>query len=276
MGSYKSLSKKFLIKKAIEFGYDEDNILVLENREEDLKRLFPQTYRNIVDCAGHKADGRSAFEFAQDIVASWVIEDYIRTSISKESDLVIVSNGVDQDRKILPNKRVNGTSDFEVMLKGMPETKTKVELVCNYDNYWERNKKCDLRDFKYQKLQKEKALMLGIMFKGQSKFILVDFANPPEAEYVEHHIHYGNKGVYSMSLQDEEFLVSKIQRFVDKIKEKVYSRVITDSIKNLDLKSLTSELKLPNLKSKYLSREKEEPKLQKGLLFCFTLLVNML
>ena len=60
---------------AREFNYSKENYLILARRNKQLQKDFPQIWENIQSCA-YCADGRSSIEYARDLVASWLVEDY--------------------------------------------------------------------------------------------------------------------------------------------------------------------------------------------------------
>ena len=65
---------KSLVEVARGLDYIQDNLLILEGDIQALQNLFPETYRNIMSCQHHR-DNRTPLEYAQDLVASWLVED---------------------------------------------------------------------------------------------------------------------------------------------------------------------------------------------------------
>ena len=63
-----------LVEVARRLGYSQDNVLILQGDLQALQNSFPETYRNIMSCRHHR-DNRTPLEYAQDLVASWLVED---------------------------------------------------------------------------------------------------------------------------------------------------------------------------------------------------------
>ena len=85
MGAYSDLPNflgENLTQIAEELKYSDANIAVLEGKIELLKSNFPQVLKNIQSCI-HNRDRRTPLEYAQDLVASWIFEDYIVKKTTK-------------------------------------------------------------------------------------------------------------------------------------------------------------------------------------------------
>ena len=213
MGAYKETVKLFkqLSQVASELGYSKENILILENKESELKRLFPNVWNNIFSCSHHR-DKRTPFEYAQDLVASWFMEDYFLKRL-KESGVEIDLNGADKERKILPNLKVSTNSDYIISFKG----KTRiVEFMVDYTGYWTRSNKIDLRDNKYLKLSSNESLFIGLSTLDK-KFILLDFKTEINAIFIPSHYPYGGKPAYTIKILDGNLLNFDVNDLVSKI-----------------------------------------------------------
>lgn len=219
-GAYKGL-KEFLgerlIQIAEENNYSLDNILILKSDIEKLKNEYPETYKNIYSCR-HNRDRRSAERYAQDLVASWVLEDYVISMIT-DNDLKLKLSGADKNRKILPNTSVRSDSDYIALYKG---EEVNIELACDYSNYWKIKKKIDLRDKKYQKLVDSQSLLLGISILSKN-FFIADFRKPIKAQYISCHSPFGGKPAYSIDFKEagikfhdlnDENIIKEIKRTI--------------------------------------------------------------
>ena len=83
MGAYKGLTNYFnkpLCDYAIDLGYHESNILILEGNINSLQNRHLNIYRNLLSCR-HHSDRRSTIEYGQDLIASWIFEDYFIKNI---------------------------------------------------------------------------------------------------------------------------------------------------------------------------------------------------
>ena len=60
-----------LAGKARSYGYPESSICILLGDETRLRPEYPDTFSNLNSC-GHNRDARTAIEYGQDLVASWL------------------------------------------------------------------------------------------------------------------------------------------------------------------------------------------------------------
>lgn len=187
------LFNKPLVEVAREFGYKEDNLLVLEGNIQGLRERFPETYNNIMSCVYHR-DGRKALKYAQDLVASWLVEDYF-LKVLNNNDLKAKLAGADCNRKILANVRTSTTSDFIVSYKG---NSRKLELMNGYTDHWVEKNTLELRDNKYISLKREGALFLAVSITT-GEFALYDFREEIHARFISFHFPY-KKPAYQIDI----------------------------------------------------------------------------
>lgn len=79
MGAFEGLKtffEKSLEEIASQLNYSEEKILILKGKQDELRIKFPKIYENLVSCR-HNRDCRTEIQYAQDLVASWLFEDYI-------------------------------------------------------------------------------------------------------------------------------------------------------------------------------------------------------
>lgn len=200
MSAYDGVSKFFgrpLDEVAEELGYDEDNILVLQNKEEELEARYPQTHKNILSC-GYLADHRTPMEYARDLVASWLIEDHFLKCL-QSPDYTLCHAGADRGRKILPRARVSASSDFLVEMGGRG---IKLELMNDYTGFWAKHHVLHLRDDKYKRLKESGSLFIAIAVPTR-EFAIYDFREEIEAAYILSHRLYGGKSAYELPIPAE-------------------------------------------------------------------------
>ena len=197
-GAYRELKAIFrrpLTEWADKFGYFEDNRLILEGREEELRRRFPATYQNILSCR-HHADNRTPLAYAQDLVASWIFEDFVLDYFTSEQYQIRLC-GADHERRILAAADTEATSDYEIAYRGQV---FRMELVCDYGSFWKNYGKLHLRDNKYFDLQRESGLLLAISVK-EKEFMLLDFRQEIPYTFIERHKPFGNKAACEVPIQ---------------------------------------------------------------------------
>lgn len=217
MSAFEGLSNFFgasLEDMAKRLNYNPANILILQNKEKELRLKFPETYTNLVSCK-HNRDRRTVMQYAQDLIASWIIEDYILNEF-KEVGEDLSLQGEDRDRTILSNDKVSASSDYVYKYDG---GEIKIELMIDYKGYWIKYGKLDLRDEKYNKLNRERALLLAVSIKSKTYYLL-DFRCHVPAKYLECHAPYGDKPVYSIDLLNftpREFIVEGLVSHIKNI-----------------------------------------------------------
>ena len=213
MGAYEGLTKFFpcgLCDLAAKLKYRGDNICILSGDIEELQRSFPETYDNLMSC-GHNKDKRTPIRYAQDVVASWLFEDYL---VAKFRDLgrKLELAGGDRERKLLPHSRVSSSSDCIYVCNGK---RLKVEIMNSYTTFWKTKQCLHLRDHKYAQLCKENGVLLCVDAQNSS-FAIIDFTKePPPAKYIPSHMHYGGKPAYELSLSSVPFYDFKAQSIID-------------------------------------------------------------
>lgn len=200
MGAYtgsQSFFKYPLVEVAQNLGYSEDNLLILQGNIQALQNQFPETYQNIMSCRHHR-DNRTPLEYAQDLVASWLVEDSF-LEVLNSNGLCAELDGADHNRRILANVRTSASSDFIVSYNGCSR---KLELMNDYTGYWARTGSLDLRDSKYQSLTTEQSLFLAVSITTK-EFALYDFSEEIPARFIPSHYPYGGKPAYQISITSD-------------------------------------------------------------------------
>lgn len=203
MGAFEGLSHYFeqpLCDYAIDLGYDESNILILEGQMNQLQNRHLNIYNNLLSCQ-HHSDRRTPLEYGQDLVASWLFEDYFISEMQNE-DFEIQHAGADRTRLILPNQRTSTSSDYIITTN--TGTQILLELVNDYTGFWYRNQKLHLRDNKYLQLCSHRSLLLAIALSATAqKYTIFDFRENIPAIRIESHRPYGGKPAYELSVSKE-------------------------------------------------------------------------
>ena len=196
-GAYQGLTRLFkspLVQWAEKLGYERDNILILQGKEQELKEQFPQTYQNMQSCV-HQRDHRSEMEYAQDLVASWIFEDFF-LQYATSDHYEITLGGADRNRKILATADTEATSDYTIKYHGR---EFHMEFVNDYGNFWVNNGKLHLRDDKYFNLRRCKGCLLSISTVTKD-FMLLDFRQEIPYKVIEHHKPFGDKKACEISI----------------------------------------------------------------------------
>lgn len=140
-----------------------------------LMRLNPSTelirYLDSKTNLSHFKDKRSNIEYAIDLVLGWLSEDIIISHL-REKNLQCDLNGRDKYRDFLSAKDISTQPDIKVKINDQYRT---LEIMNDWNDYWIRFDKLDLRDNKFLRLSNEKSLFLGIA-PMSSKGIFLDFS----------------------------------------------------------------------------------------------------
>lgn len=215
MGAFKDLPAfldEDLVSLAQSLNYSDSNILILKGEEKKLQVEYPGVYRNIISCK-HNRDSRTPLEYAQDLVASWLFEDYLIDQL-KKAGLQISHAGADKKREILSARNVSANSDSEVTYKG----KTRLlEIMTDYSGFWKRNGLIHLRDSKYEKLERTKSLFIGFS-TVDSKYALYDFSKTIDATYISSHYPYGGKPAYAVKIKKSDLNTFNVDDVIKDIK----------------------------------------------------------
>lgn len=200
MGAFTGMTELLgdLVSVATSLGYPESSICVLKGDIDLLAAEYPETHKNLMSC-NYLRDGRSPIEYGQDLVASWIYEDSLMAELSKNG-LQITGAGADRCREILARANVTTESDCCV---SSGNSSRKVEIMNDYKGFWSKNHKCHLRDEKYTRMAREKAIFLGVA-PMDKKFFIADFANEVEAKYIPYHRPYFGKPAYEISVTRDQ------------------------------------------------------------------------
>lgn len=195
---YRSLTKLYkkpLVDIAKKLNYSRSNIYILENNFEQLKIEFPNVWNTIISCQ-HNMDKRTPEEYALDLVSSWLYEDTILSYLNA-NDYIVKLDGSDANRQILINSKVSSNSDYIVIKNDVTR---HIELINSYTPYWEKTKKIDLRDNKYNKIKSSNSLLLCIDIYSK-KFYIIDLsiASDENVRYIPFHKPYG-KPAYQINI----------------------------------------------------------------------------
>ena len=208
---------KPIIEVAKSMNYTEDNILILENDEITLKNKYPEIYSNLLSCS-HNRDFRTPMQYAQDLVCSWLYEDYLLAQLELNG-LNIKLSGEDRNRKILKSAKVSSNSDYLIEYNGK---KAFIELANDYTGYWKNKKQCDLRDDKFMHIKNgvkdaDYSFLLGVDFKN-IEFFVVDVNDSCNITYSNYHYAY-HKPAYSIHLEQISFYKFNIENICKVIKD---------------------------------------------------------
>lgn len=198
MRTYQKIARLLgdLLTIAEQFHYPSSSICVLKGNETELYKAYPETYKNLMTCS-HHSDKRKMMDYGKDLVASWIMEDSVQQKL-KETGLMINKAGADRERIVLPNSKVSSSSDYDVFYQGI---KRKLELLCDYSDYWKREKRCHLRDKKYPRACKTHSIVLGI---AKDSYLLINDISMYQHKYIESHPPYGDKPAEEITLTDAD------------------------------------------------------------------------
>lgn len=195
------------------FLYPESSICILSGNEEELKTKFPDTYKNLLSCS-HNRDKRTPMEYGRDLVASWLFEDFLINGL-KDRGLDIEGNGADKNREILGKYSVSSSSDC-IVRNG--NSSVGVEIINDYNGWWNYARKIDLRDRKYEEIVKSKSVLLCISNTDGRYMLFRDIKDLP-MKYIPEHKPYGGKPAYSLDISNCEMKKLDLNEVAETLKE---------------------------------------------------------
>ena len=217
MGAFQYLSRLHLdlVEKARLYGYPESSICILEGDEKRLQSKYAEIFLNLNSCK-HNRDSRTVLEYGQDLVSSWLFEDFLMEKLS-EAGIKIEHSGTDKDREVLPNTRVSASSDYMVSCNDRTRL---LELMSDYTGYWAKYGKMELRDSKFKKMQESGSLFLGVS-AVDNKYILLDMGEKFESRFIPSYFLYGGKPAYSVKLPKQSMKTLDFQVLAHDIISKI-------------------------------------------------------
>ncbi len=213
MGAFNQLTalEGDLTVLAQKLNYPASSICVLSGDIEALQRDYPNIYDNLLSCI-HNKDRRSYILYAQDLVASWLYEDYLMHELNM-AGLSIVGAGADKNREILPNDKVSTDSDCLVSFEGKERG---LELMNDHKGFWKNTHTCHLRDNKYQKIVESHSIFLGVSTFDHTYLLFDDITAVP-SEYIPFH-RYWHKPAVELKLKAGDFRAIDYKNIAQRIK----------------------------------------------------------
>ena len=206
-----------LAKFAKDLGYSDENILIIEGKEVDLFEQYPLTKQHLISCS-HNRDWRSLFQYAEDLVYSWLMEDYLYYNLKKTIN--IKHDGGDKERIIIPSISITNASDFKIDIDGLDNRSVALEITNDYTGLFADRKICNFRDNKFLKLKNnsltQKTLILGIDIINK-KFFVIDVEKFKDYRKIESHKPFGGKPAYELSLNNvtiHEFNIDNVSKVI--------------------------------------------------------------
>jgi hypothetical protein len=194
--------QQFKIRKLEEFFGDSiENIIlnyelpvymiyIMNGDERALQTRYENIYKSVLSCV-HASDARTPLQYAKDIVMAWIFETYIMRNLQK-CGLQLVRNGGDKDYQFLQGANISSDSDF--MLGNQ-----RVELICNYTDYWTKHNCIDLRENKAKHLYQFNTLVLGFTLE-EDYCLVIDFSKYLPNEYIPDYPAFGGKPAHRIMI----------------------------------------------------------------------------
>ena len=199
---------------AIELGYDEKNILIIDGQWDLLKQRYPEYWQTILSNQ-HQADRRTPEKWAETMTYNWLLED-IMMRLLNNAGVKCRRSGIDKDRSILNSTNVSGTPDF--IISDFNGNERFMEMNFNSNNYWKDTETMDLRDNKYKNLIRSNSLLFSICLSDSTFAILEPAYIPAESNYLQN---FGKSGT-TLDLRGTRW-----QRLLSKnLKDAIYSHSI--------------------------------------------------
>lgn len=154
-------------------------------------------------CKYHK-DKRTTLEYGKDLLSGWILEDFLKLKLEQNhSDLVVERIGADANRKFLSGTQVSSDADLQLIINNK---KTIIEVISDYNGFWEVTGKGHLRDskIKYLKNYDLDTYLLAVDVKN-SKFQFINVKIISNIKFIKSHYAYGGKPAYEINIDKERF-----------------------------------------------------------------------
>lgn len=189
-----------LVEIAEKFHYSEENLTVLSGDKATFYAKYPRTVKWLTEDGSYRADKRDTFEFATNLVRSWLLEDYLALKLSTLGFRTNF-NGSDKNRRLECQGGVKADPDLKMFIDGVWRN---VEVVADYSESWKKYGTLTLRDKKYPKLLKSNSMLLAIDIKNKS-FALIPINLTTKVRYIDKFFGFGGKPAYQMDISEVVF-----------------------------------------------------------------------
>lgn len=152
----------------LKLNYDEDIIQVLLMTDEREITENRGLYSKLLTLT-HNRDNRSILQFAQEIIGSWICEDFIKRILEKFNNVKLIHNGSDANRTFQYANRVSSNSDFIIEFPN--GVKRNLELQISLTDYYDRVPEVFIRDNKLQKMINNEALFLVVDLHSEYMYL---------------------------------------------------------------------------------------------------------
>ena len=112
-------------------------------------------------------DGRTAEEYAIDLIYGWFVEDLMLEFLLGKG-FKVTKTGADKDRDFLPAGKIKTDMDLEITYNG--NTKS-YDIYFDSQGYWNKTDRIDFRESKWKALEKHNA---GVICVSNFGFALLD------------------------------------------------------------------------------------------------------
>lgn len=112
-------------------------------------------------------DGRSAAEYAIDLIYGWFVEDMVYEFLLQKG-FEVEKTGSDKEREFLKSGKIK--SDIDLNLSYKSKTKS-FDVYFDSQGYWQKTDKIDIRESKWKEIEKTDS---GIICVSNQGFAIID------------------------------------------------------------------------------------------------------
>lgn len=206
---------------AEKFHYSEENMTIIRGDEALFYAKYPKTVAHMrKKDTQWRADNRTPFEFAQNLVMNWLLEDFLALKLSTLGYRTNF-NAPDRKREVAIGN-VSSTPDLKIFIDGVW---TPIEVKADYSGTATTRGTMVLKEGNYKTSLKLKSAILYVDVRNR-KFVIIPPSMLLGAKFIPKFAPFGGKAVYEIDTKSLTFSPLDVQLNIDA----TVLRIPTDSV----------------------------------------------
>jgi hypothetical protein len=114
-------------------------------------------------------DGRTAAEYAIDLIYGWLVEDMV-AALLEQKGFAVEKTGVDREREFLKSGKIKSDIDLSVRHEDSVKEKS-FDVYFDSQGYWKKTNRIDIRESKWKEIEKTSS---GVLCISNDGFAIID------------------------------------------------------------------------------------------------------